>query len=117
MAVTTSKTLDNLGANLPLSLEPILVKIEGVHYVGPILPDPVAELLTGWRPTRGSGNGGGGSSGGRIRSSSGTVFKICFGAPGGTVREGAGAVRCAPDRPVPLGWGELADTTGGDGTP
>ena len=58
VAAWAFEALEGLGANTPLSLEPILVYLEGEQYVGPILPGPLADLLAGHRPDRGGGNGG-----------------------------------------------------------
>ena len=48
-----SEAVEAPGANAPLSLEPILVDIEGGgHYVGPILTGLLTDLLVGRRPDR-----------------------------------------------------------------
>ena len=42
------------GARVPFSLEPILVKLEGGRYIGPILPAALVDLVAGRRPAGGS---------------------------------------------------------------
>ena len=52
------------GANVPFSLEPILVELEGGCYIGRILPASLSDIVTGRHPS-GEGSpksGGGGSS-------------------------------------------------------
>ena len=74
VAALASEVEEAPGASVPFSLEPILVELEGGRYTCPILPDSLAELVTGRRPAGRSapkggvdgngGGGGGGSSGG-----------------------------------------------------
>ena len=58
-------SLDNLGYPMlmvPFSLEPILLGLEGGKYMGPILPEAFAELISEERTTQrlpGGGSGGG----------------------------------------------------------
>ena len=52
------------GASVPFYIKPIVVDLEGVHYVGPILLGTMVGLLSGRRATYGNGGGGGGGGGG-----------------------------------------------------
>ena len=57
----TALSLEDLGApgaTVPFLLEPILLELEGGHYVGPILPMPLAGLASGRRGGDSSGSGG-----------------------------------------------------------
>ena len=38
------------GSSPPFSLEPIMVKLEGVGYIGPIIPVSLDNLVAGRRP-------------------------------------------------------------------
>ena len=67
VAALASEVEEAPWASVPFSLEPILIKLEGGRYIGPILPAALAELVAGRRPAGGSaqkGGGGGGGSGG-----------------------------------------------------
>ena len=100
------------GANAPFSLKPIMFELEGVSYVGTILLVPLAELLAGRHASGGNGSiGGGGDSSGGGSGGDPKIYKL-----GAHWRDckGAGAVRCAPARPVPLVWGEIADPPSGN---
>ena len=65
----SSKVVEVPGDRVPFSLEPILVELEGYHYIGPILPVYLADLGAGRRLAGGgapkSGGGGSNSGGGR----------------------------------------------------
>ena len=69
VAASASEVVEALGASVPFSLKPILVDLEGGHYIGPILPASLDDVVTGRRPTGGSapksGGGGGGSGSGK----------------------------------------------------
>ena len=58
------------GATVTFSLDPILLNLEGGRYVGPLLPMPLAELVSDrrqqqqWQRKTGKGYGRGGSGGG-----------------------------------------------------
>ena len=54
------------GANLPFSLEPIMVNLEVGFYMGPILPGPLAYLLAVRQAEDVNGSRGGGGGGGSI---------------------------------------------------
>ena len=47
------------GASVPVSLEPILVELEGCRYIGPIFPTSLANLIAGRRSLGGSVTTGG----------------------------------------------------------
>ena len=49
MCVTelSSEDVGAPGAMVPLSLDPILLGLEGGQYVGPLLPVPLAEMVSG----------------------------------------------------------------------
>ena len=66
MAALASEVVEAPGASSPLSLEPILVELEGGLYIGPILPISLADLVSGRRSAVGGSpiSGGGGSDGG-----------------------------------------------------
>ena len=71
VAALASESLDAPGCHVSFSLEPILSDLEGVRYVGLILPASLADLLhkTGSRGGDGGGDGNGdgsGSDGGTI---------------------------------------------------
>ena len=59
MAVSESEALEAPGANVPFSLDPILVKLEGGRFVGTILPMHIADLVSigGRGGLRSSGSG------------------------------------------------------------
>ena len=68
VAALSSEVEEAPGGSDPFSLEPILVDLKGVHYIGPILPAALADLVAGRRPAGGSapkgvGSGGGGGGG------------------------------------------------------
>ena len=101
MDASASEALEDPGSNIPFLFEPILVEIEGTHYVCLIVPRPLADLLALKRPSGRSVNDGGGSgsgvgNGGRrsgVRSSGGRSIGSSMvlkgkkvGAPGGDVR-------------------------------
>ena len=50
VAASSSKALDAPGGNVPFSLEPILVELEGGRYMVLILPVPLVDLLVVRRP-------------------------------------------------------------------
>ena len=136
MFVTSSASdaLEDPGGNFPILLDPILVELEGGRYWVPILPVPLADLLTGrsivggsenssggsgsgvgsvnsgGRSRGGGGNGdvrsrgGGGNSGGRSRYDGGTALKGKKIGAPGGEREGAGAIQRASSRPSSLVW-------------
>ena len=52
------------GASVPFSFKPILVKLEGGGYIGPILPDSLTDLVVGRRTADRSAPKSGGDSGG-----------------------------------------------------
>ena len=52
------------GAMMQFSMEPILLKLEGGKYVGPLLPDTLEYLVSERRGGGGSGGSSGGDSGG-----------------------------------------------------
>ena len=54
VAASTSEVEEAPGASVPFSLEPILVKLEGGRYIGPILSAALADLVAGRRPEGGS---------------------------------------------------------------
>ena len=62
VAASVSESMDAPGCHASFLLEPILAKLEGWWYVGPILPALLADLFhkTG---VRGGGGGGGGGDG------------------------------------------------------
>ena len=67
VAASASELEEAPGASVLFSLEPILIKLEGGQYIGPILPASLADLITGRHPARRiypKGSGGGSSSGG-----------------------------------------------------
>ena len=45
MDASASEALEDPGSNIPFLFEPILVEIEGTHYVCLIVPRPLADLL------------------------------------------------------------------------
>ena len=61
VAASASEALEAPGAYIPFMLEPILPKIEGGRYMGPILTVILSDRLVGRRP--GSGSGSSGNSG------------------------------------------------------
>ena len=63
MNASTSDVVKSTGAKSPFSLEPIMVDMEGVCYMGPILPGPLAELLAVIWAADGNGSRGGGGGG------------------------------------------------------
>ena len=68
MAALASEVEEAPGANVPFLLEPILVKLEGGCYIGPIIPASLANLSAGRQaadgsvPKRRDGGSSGGSS-------------------------------------------------------
>ena len=89
---------------VPFSLDPILLKLEGGHYVGPLLPLPLADLVSGRRDSDSDGTGvsgsgsnskggkgevrgvsdsGGGSGGSRCGYGGKSGGVVCGGAGGG----------------------------------
>ena len=100
------------GASAPFSIMPMLVKMEGGRIVGPIIPRPLTYHLEG-QHTEGysvSGRGGiwgrdpiGGSSTGGNKNKNSRMGLVGGGCEGGV------AVQFAPDQPVLLRLGELAD--------
>ena len=96
MMASSSKMVETPGGSIPLSLEPIMVELEGVCYISPILPISLAYLVGGRRSAvrvtticggggsnrrGGCGDGGGGS---RIRrGSGGKKFTTKVGTTGG----------------------------------
>ena len=60
MCVTASSSgfLEALGANTPFLLEPILLDLEGGHYMGLILPESLTCLLGGQRTPNSGGSSG-----------------------------------------------------------
>ena len=72
--LAASEALEAPGGNIPFSLEPVMVDLEGGAYVGSILPIQLADLVSGGGRGGGSGkeNGikhSGGSGGGSGASS------------------------------------------------
>ena len=69
VAALVPESLDALGSNVPFSLKPIMVKLEGGRYIVPILPTSLSELVAntdgrgGDSVSRGGGGGGGGRDG------------------------------------------------------
>ena len=57
VAASASEVVEAPGASIPFSLEPIMVVLEEGRYVGPILPGPLADLLTGRCAEGGNGSG------------------------------------------------------------
>ena len=53
VAELASDEFEAPGANIPFFLKPILVEIEGGHYVGPILIGPLVDLLEGTKAIEG----------------------------------------------------------------
>ena len=111
VAALASDSMDVLVPHVHLSLNPILAKLEGGRYVGPIIPKSLEYLVH----ETGSRGGSGGSIGGSSDSGGATSKKRKASPTGG--REDVGALRCAPALPVPLGQGELVLYPGGDGPP
>ena len=48
LAASASKVVEAPGGSIPLFLKPILVDLEGVSYIGPILPVSLANLVTAY---------------------------------------------------------------------
>ena len=76
------------GGSAPFSLEPIMVKLEGGLFIGPILPAALADLVSGTRPAGGSAPKGGGGGGGDSSGGSGVHKKYVpmVEASGGSTR-------------------------------
>ena len=64
VTASASETLEAPGAKVPFSLEPILIYLEGGHYVGLILQGSLANILAEWRPAGGGGISSSGDGGG-----------------------------------------------------
>ena len=47
VATLASEVVKAPGARVPFSLDPIMVNLQGVYYVGPTLPGPLVDLLAG----------------------------------------------------------------------
>ena len=79
VAASASKALEATWAIIPFWLNPILVELESGCYVGPILPEPLVDLLAGLRLTIGGRNSCGisRSKGGGIKR--GRKRRLCFG--------------------------------------
>ena len=100
------KALEAPGGNIPFSLEPILVELEGARCVGPILPVPLVDLLAGIILARGVGNIGGGSGGGGgIDNGGGSSIRGSSGFSSGGGNSGSGGVFAVK--------GEMFGTPGG----
>ena len=82
----SSEDVGATGETIPFSLEPILLKLEGGHYVGPLLPLPLADLVSGRRGGSGGTGGGNGSGGNR----KGEKEEGCGGGIGGGSGGGSG---------------------------
>ena len=85
VAVSASKVVEAPGARVPFSLEPILFDLEGGHYILPILPIPLSNIVSGRQSAGGSATRGGGGCG---DVGSGNIKKVTHkvGATGGPVR-------------------------------
>ena len=59
VAASSSESLEALGSNVPFSLDPIMVDLEGGRNVFPIQLVSVADLVAGGRTSRRSGGSGG----------------------------------------------------------
>ena len=70
VAVSASEDLEVLGTTVIFTLYPILLKMEGGSYVGPLIPGNIMNLLSEQR-SGGSRGGGGSISSGGISSGSG----------------------------------------------
>ena len=68
----SSENIGTAGTTVPFSLDTILLKMEGGHYVGPLLPLPLTELVSGRCDGSNSGNAGGGDTRG-VSGSSGNM--------------------------------------------
>ena len=89
------------GASVPFSLEPILVELEGGRYIGPILPDALADLVAGRRPAGGSAPKGGGGSGSSGSGSGSGVHKTKNYVPMVAASGGSTRVRVRYDAHLP----------------
>ena len=115
--------------SVPFSLKPILVNMEGGRYVGPILPGPLMELLTGRQATCDRPQAAAAAvsvvAGAEVLATAVAVAAVAEAAGNlslgwemmGGGREGAVAERCTPACSVPSGQGGLADPPGGYGPP
>ena len=79
------EALEAPGVNIPFTLDPILLKLEGGRYVVPVLPGPLSDLIAGRRPgvdsaegssSRGNGNDDGRKGGGGGGGVAATVTKV-----------------------------------------
>ena len=90
----SSEKVGATGATVPFSLKPILLELESGRYVGPLLPLPLTELVSG-RHGDGGGNDGGGSGGNR-KCGKGEGHGSCggggYGSGSGYVGKSRGAV-------------------------
>ena len=84
VAASALEGVDVLGPRAPFSRKPILVKLEGGKYVGPILPGPLSDLLAG----------------------------KCAAAEAAAVAVAAAEVAAAAVKPKILGWGPLGGSQG-----
>ena len=86
MAASVSEVVEAPGARVPLSIEPILVDLEGGLYIGPILPVSLANRVSGRRSSGGgdSKSGGGSSNGNGSGGNKKPLPKVA--ATGGTAR-------------------------------
>ena len=91
MAASDSEVVEAPGAIIPFSLSPVLVDLERGIYLGPILPEPLADLIAGQR-----------ALGGNIRS---------VGDPCGGTRS-----VCSGGKPKKYRVGAAAGAAGGAGT-
>ena len=83
MAASDSEVVEAPGAIIPFSLSPVLVDLERGIYLGPILPEPLADLIAGQR-----------ALGGNIRSVGdpcGGTRSVCSGGKPKKYRVGAAA--------------------------
>ena len=62
---SSSKGVGAAGATVPFSLEPILLELEVGRYVGPLLPLPLEELVSGRRGGSNDGGSNGNGKGGK----------------------------------------------------
>ena len=94
------------GATVPLYLEPILIELEVGRYMGPILPVPLEDLVSGRHDGGGSGGGGisGGGNGVDVKGYGHSSGRGSVGG-GGYGERGGGA-----------GWGGAGTGGGGDGS-
>ena len=100
VTASSSEAVGATGSTVPFLVEPILLKLEGGRYMGPLLPATLAELVSGMHGVYGRGGGDGnssvsggdvngvGSGGGGSRGGESSCGRRNIGRGGGAVQGG-----------------------------